>query len=96
LTATATPSSISGGTSFTISGVLTANGAAVPDETVVLVFGWNQNTVTVTTGSDGSYTYLTTAPARTGSYNVQVFFLGDYGGSPQYLPSVATVAVTVT
>jgi hypothetical protein len=30
----------------------------------VLVFGWSTSIVTVTTGSDGSYTYTATAPLQ--------------------------------
>jgi hypothetical protein len=61
----------------------------------VLVFGWSTNIVTVTTALDGSYTYTVTAPSSGGPYDVQVFFLGDYAGNPQYLPSTATAKITV-
>jgi hypothetical protein len=65
-------------------------------EQTVLVFGWNSNTFTVTTQSDGSFSYIATAPATVGSYKIQVFFLGDYGGSTKHLPSTATVTIAVT
>jgi hypothetical protein len=48
----------------------------------------------LTTESGESYTYMGTAPAT--SYNVDVFFLGEYSGSQQYLPSKAAAAITVT
>jgi len=96
LTASAVPSNPTHGSSFTVSGTLTANGGGVSGETIVLVFGWNTNTVTMTTQSDGSYTYTATAPASTGSYNIEVFFVGDYTGDPQYLPSKATAMISVT
>jgi len=96
LTASASPPNPTHGTSFTVSGVLTANGGGVGGKTIVLVFGWNENIVAVTTASDGTYTYMTTAPSRVGSYDVQVFFLGDYTGSPQYLPSTATATINVS
>jgi hypothetical protein len=97
LTVVATPSNPTHGTSFTISGYLKdTTGTGLGGQTIVIVFGWNQNTVTVTTAPDGSYTYTATAPTATGSYDLHVFFLGDYGGSPQYLPSTATGRVTVT
>jgi len=96
LTASVTPSNPTHGSSFTVSGTLTANGGGVSGETIVLVFGWNTNTVTVTTQSGGSYTYTTTAPASTGSYNIEVFFVGDYSSNPQYLPSKATATISVT
>jgi hypothetical protein len=98
LTASASPNPLHGGTSFTVSGALTnsSNGVGLAGEQIVLVFGWNLNTVTVTTQPSGSYTYTATAPMPTGSYNIQAFFLGDYGGIPQYLPSKATAAITVT
>jgi hypothetical protein len=62
----------------------------------VLVFGWNSNIVTVTTASDGSYTYTATAPSSGGFHDVQAFFLGDYTSNPQYLPGTATATITVT
>jgi subtilase family serine protease len=96
LTVSGSPSSPTHGTSFTVSGTLTANGIGVGGETVVLVFGWNSNIVTVTTLSDGSFSYIATAPASAGSYKIQAFFLGDFTGSPQYLPSTATATITVT
>jgi hypothetical protein len=96
LTASASPSIPTQGATFTVSGTLTTNGVGVSGETIVLVFGWNSNIVTVTTAPDGSYIYSATAPASAGSYKVQAFFLGDYSGNPQYLPSTATATITVT
>lgn len=96
LTASAKPSSTHGGTTFTVSGSLTTNGVGVGGKTIVLVFGWNENIVTVTTALNGLYTYTATAPASPGQYKVEAFFLGDYGGSTQYLPSTATATITVT
>ena len=90
LTASSAPSNPSPGSSFTVSGALTANGGGVSGETVVLVFGWSPNVVTTLTESEGSYSYIATAPATPSPYKVDVFFLGDYSGSPQYLPSKAT------
>jgi hypothetical protein len=75
---------------------LTANGVGLGGEHVVLVFGWNTNPVTVITQSNGSFSDVATAPATAGSYKIQVFFLGDLGGSTQYLPGMATAAITVT
>jgi len=94
LTASASPANPLHGTSLTVSGTLTANGGGVGGETIVLVFGWKSNTVAVTTAPDGSYTYTATAPSS-GSYDVRAFFLGDYAGNPQYLPSAATAMITV-
>jgi len=96
LTTQATPSTSSLGGSFTVSGKLTANGIGLGPEPIVLVFSWSANTVTVTTLSDGSYTYTTTAPFSVGQFNVNAFFLGDYTGNPQDLPSKATATITVT
>jgi hypothetical protein len=96
LTASASPANPVHGTSFTVSGALTANGGGLGGEQIVLVFGWSSNIVTVTTQSNGSYSYITTAPTTVGPYNVDAFFLGDLGGSTQYLPSTATAAITVT
>jgi hypothetical protein len=96
LMASAAPSNPTAQSSFTVSGTLTASGAGVPDETVVLVFGWSTSIATVTTGSYGSYTYSATAPSSAGSYNVDAFFLGDYRASEQYLPSETTAMITVT
>ena len=96
LTASAAPSNPAQGSSFTVSGTLTANGGGVSGETIVFVFGWSTNTVTVTTQSGGSYTYTATAPASTGPYNIEVFFVGDYTGNSQYLPSKATAMISVT
>jgi hypothetical protein len=96
LTAFTTPSNPSHGTTYTVSGALTANGVGVAGETIVLVFGYSTNVVTVTTQADGSYTYLATAPASPGSYDIYAFFLGDYGGGTQYLPSTATASITAT
>lgn len=96
LTASASPSSLHGGTSFTVSGTLTANGAGLSGEQIVLVFGWNSNMVVVTTQPDGSYSYTATAPVPVGSYDIRVFFLGDLGGGTQYLPSTATASINVS
>jgi hypothetical protein len=98
LTASASPTPVSHGTSFTISGSLTANDAGVGNEAIVLVFIWNTKIVTVTTTTDGSgsYSYTVTAPLSAGPYNVDAFFLGEYSGSPQYLPSKATATITVS
>jgi hypothetical protein len=71
------------------------NGTALGNETIVLVFGWSTNMIPVTTQPNGSYNYTTTAPALAGSYNVDAFFLGDFSGSAQYLPSKATAMITV-
>jgi len=95
LTTMASPSNPLRGTTFTVSGTLTPNGAGSGGEQIVLVFEWNGATATVTTRADGSYTYTATAPGSTGSYDIQVFFLGDLGGSTQYLPSTATAHITV-
>ena len=92
LTASATQS----GSSFTVSGTLTAAGSGVSGETIVLVFGWSTSIVTVTTASGGAYMYTATAPTSAGPYNVDAFFLGDYGATTQYLPSKATAMLTVT
>jgi hypothetical protein len=78
---------------------LTANGVGVSGETVVCVFSWSTNIVTVTTQSGanaGAYTCPATAPTTPGPYKVDVFFLGDYTGSSQYLPSKATAMITVS
>ena len=96
LTASASPANPVHGASFTVSGTLTANGAGLVGKPIVCVFGWNLGMVTVTTVSGGLYTCSATAPSSTGSYNVQVFFLGDLGGTPQYTPSTATAAINVT
>ncbi|MGA2627206.1 MAG: PQQ-binding-like beta-propeller repeat protein [Candidatus Bathyarchaeia archaeon] len=96
LTAFSTPNSTHAGTTFTVSGKLTlTNGTALGNETIVLVFGWSTNMIPVTTQPNGSYNYTTTAPALAGSYNVDAFFLGDFSGSAQYLPSKATAMITV-
>jgi hypothetical protein len=76
--------------------MLTANGIGVSGETVVLVFGWNSSIVTVTTLGDGSFSYIATAPTAAGSYKIQAFFLGDFTGNPQYLPSTATATISVS
>jgi hypothetical protein len=61
------------------------------------VFSWSTNIATTTTNpTDGSYTCTATAPTTPGSYNVDVFFLGDYSGTTQYLPSKVTAMITVT
>jgi len=96
LTASATPSNPSNGTTITVSGTLTANDTGLGGKTVVLVFGWSTSEVTVTTLGNGSYTYTAVAPATAGPYNVDAFFLGDYSGSTQYLPSKATAKIMVT
>jgi hypothetical protein len=57
---------------------------------------WSTNIVNVTTGPNGTYSYVATAPATLGPYNVDAFFLGEYSGSPQYLPSKATAMINVT
>ncbi|MGA2625994.1 MAG: hypothetical protein ABSF63_02905 [Candidatus Bathyarchaeia archaeon] len=59
---------------FTVSGSLTANGAGVGGETIVLVLGWNSKMVNVTTQSNGSYSYNATAPPSTGPYNVDATY----------------------
>jgi len=96
LTASSSQSNPSPGTSFTVSGSLTANGNGVSGKTIVLVFGWSTNIATVTTQPDGTYTYTATAPSSAGSYNVDVFFLGNFTGTTQYLPSKATAKITVS
>ncbi len=100
LTASATLGSVTGGASLTVSGALTANGAGVGSETIVLVFSWNTEIATVTTSTDGSgfYSYTVTVPFSTGAYRVDAFFLGDYTRNPstQYLPSKATAMITLT
>jgi hypothetical protein len=98
LTASATPSNPTRGSPFMVSGLLTSNGVGVGNEPIVCVFSWNTNIVSVNTqtgGSSGSYTCTATAPITPGPYNVDVFFLGDYSGDPQYLPSKATTTITV-
>ena len=97
LTASATPSSPSNGTTFTVSGTLTANGSGLGGKTIVLVFGWSTNEVTVMTQGNGSYTYAAVAPSAAGPYHVDAYFLGDYSGSTQYqyLPSKATVKIII-
>jgi hypothetical protein len=62
----------------------------------VCVFSWSTNIVTNTTQPDGSYTCTAIAPTTPGPYNVDVFFLGDYSGSQQYLPSKATAMINAT
>ena len=96
LTASASPANPVHGTSFTVSGTLTANGVGLGGEQIVLVFGWTSSIVTVTTQPDGSFSYIATAPATAGSYKIQAFFLGDLGGSTQYLPSTATATINVS
>ena len=83
---------------LTVSGTLTANGAGVGNEPIVLVFSWNTKILTATTATDGSgsYSYTAPAPPTAGSYNVDAFFLGDYGPTTQYLPSKTTAMITVT
>jgi len=96
LTALATPLNPSHGSVFTVSGSLTANGIGKGGETIVLVFSWSTVLVTATTNSAGGYSYAATAPLTPGPYDVDAFFLGDYRGSPQYLPSKATAMISVT
>jgi hypothetical protein len=76
-----------------VSGTLTANGAGLGNEPIILVIvttassGYYSYTVTVTTASSGKYSYsLTSYPTIRLVY---AFYLGDYTGSPQYLPSYA-------
>jgi hypothetical protein len=97
LTASASPPNPSHGTSFTVSGRLrnVSNGVGIGGKQIVLVFGWSTNIVTVMTAGDGSYTYTSTAPMSSSSYDVDAFFLGDFTGTPQYLPSKATDMITV-
>jgi hypothetical protein len=96
LTASGTPSNPFHGTTFTVSGNLTANGSGLGGRTIVLVFGWSTNEVTVMTQGNGSYTYAAVATPTAGPYNVDAFFLGDYSSNPQYLPSKATAKIMVT
>lgn len=86
------------GSMFNVSGRLrlVSTGVGVMGKPIVCVFSWSMNIVTVTTQSDGSYICTATAPTTPGPYNVDAFFLGDYSGSPQYLPSKATAMVTIT
>jgi hypothetical protein len=62
----------------------------------VCVFSWSTNIVSATTQPSGSYTCNATAPAGPGPYNIDVFFLGDYGASTQYLPSKAIASISVS
>ena len=94
LTVSASPPNPLHGTSFTVSGTLTAGGSGLGGEQVRLLL-WNGTAIVVATHSDGSYAYTVTAPAAAGSYKVQAYFPGDLGGSTQYLPSTATAAITV-
>jgi virginiamycin B lyase len=96
LTASASPANPVHGISLTVSGTLTANGGGLGGEQIVLVFGWSSSIVAVTTQPGGLFSYVATAPASAGSYKIQAFFLGDLGGSTQYLPGTATAAITVT
>jgi hypothetical protein len=96
ISAAVSPSQVQEGAQFTVSGNLTVNGVGVGGEKVLLVFGWNATAVTVTTQSDGSYTYSANAPEQNGSYNIQVNFSGDIEGTTQYLPSTATAKVSVS
>ena len=89
------------GTMFNVSGQLrlVSSGAGIGGEPIECVFSWSTSIVTVHTktgGSLGNYTCTVTAPNTTDPYNVDVFFLGDYSGSPQYLPSKATAMITVS
>jgi hypothetical protein len=95
LTASASPSNPLAGASYTVSGMLMVAGVGLAGEQVLLVFR-NGNVVAVTTLSDGSYSYSVTAPVQAGVFDVEVFFLGDYSGGTQYLPSTATVTVSVS
>jgi hypothetical protein len=93
LTASATPPTP--GSSVTVSGTLTPNGGD-SSEPIVCVLSWSTTIVTVNTNPAGSYTCTATAPTTPGTYNVDAFFLGDYGTGKQYLPSKATATITVT
>lgn len=89
------------GTMFTVSGQLRliSSGVGVGNEPIECVFSWSTSIVTVMTqtgGSLGLYSCNVTAPATTGPYDVDVFFLGDYSVNPQYLPCKATTMTTVT
>ena len=86
------------GSMFTVSGRLrlVSTGVGIGSEPIECVFSWSTNIVTVITQSDGSYICSAIAPTAPGPYNVDAFFLGDYSGSPQYLPSKATAMITVT
>jgi hypothetical protein len=67
------------------------------DPTLVSVSGVGSIMLNPKTGSlSGSYSYTGTAPSLTDRYNAEAFFLGDYPGSSQHLPSKATAIVTVT
>ena len=90
------PSPVQGGAQFTVSGNLTANGVGIGGEKVMLMFAWTATAVTVTTKSDGSFTYSANAPMQNGSYNIQVYFSGDIAGTSQYLPSTAMAKVSVS
>jgi len=95
LTAFATPPTPSHGGSFTVSGILAANGVGKEGETIILVFSWDTAEVTALTNSTGGYSYTATAPSTPSPYNVDAFFLGDFG-TTQYLPSKATAMITVS
>jgi hypothetical protein len=98
ITASPSTSTPPHGTMFTVSGTLklVSTGVGIGSEPIECVFSWSTNIVSVTTQPDGSYTCTTTAPTTPGLYNIDAFFLGDYSGSPQYLPSKATAMITVT
>ncbi len=101
ITATPSNSTPKHGTMFTVSGQLrlVSTGVGIGNEPVECVFSWSTSIVTAITqtgASLGNYTCTATAPTTTGPYDVDVFFLGDYSGSPQYLPSKATAMITVT
>lgn len=95
LTVSASPSSMGAGASYTVSGMLMAAGVGLGGEQILLVFG-NGNVVAVATQSDGSFSYMATAPVEAGVFDVEVFFLGDYSGGTQYLPSTATTTISVS
>ena len=69
--------------SNTVSGTLTANGNGLNPEPIVLIF--NNAVYSTDTGPGGAYSYDVGASG----IRVQVFFLGDYSGTTQYLPSAA-------
>jgi predicted secreted protein len=86
LTATTSNANPAVNQSFTVSGTLTANGTAVPNEQIVLLSenSANQwaNLGTATTSANGSYSLTVSIPTQ-GSYILQATFYGDasYGAS---------------